>query len=222
MTELGFVSITVACSVGDRNPDHDENDALYALAEELDVPLGFHAGGPRFAYSRFVDQYAMLHTLEFPYDIMFAATTIVCGGVLERFPRLRLALLEAGSGWGPYIFERLDEHYEKRPGEMRITRQPSEFLADGRIVITCEAERWLPHSIAGLGPQTVAYASDYPHWDCEFPDSVTQDRGSRRPVRGRQGRAPRRQRPPRAGLDRMSRQRKSSSSTCRSASRRSR
>jgi uncharacterized protein len=174
VTELGFVSITVACSVGDRNPDHDENDALYALAEELDVPLGFHAGGPRFAYSRFVDQYAMLHALEFPYDIMFAATTIVCGGVLERFPRLRLALLEAGSGWGPYIFERLDEHYEKRPGEMRITRQPSEFLADGRIVITCEAERWLPHSIAGLGPQTVAYASDYPHWDCEFPDSVTK------------------------------------------------
>ena len=60
----------------------------------------------------------MLHALEFPFDIMFAATTVVCGGVLERFPRLRVALLEAGSGWGPYLFERLDEHYEKRPGEM--------------------------------------------------------------------------------------------------------
>ncbi len=158
--------------MGDRNPDSDENDPFYALAEELDVPLGFHAGGPRFAYNRFVDDYATLHTLEFPFDIMFAAATVVCGGVLDRFPRLRVALLEAGSAWGPYLFERLDEHWEKRPGEMRITRPPSDFLADGRIVISCEAERWLPHAIEGLGAQSVAYASDYPHWDCEFPDSV--------------------------------------------------
>ena len=54
---------------------------------------------------------------------MFAAATVVCGGVLERFPRLRVALLEAGSAWGPYLFERLDEHWEKRPDEMpRITK----------------------------------------------------------------------------------------------------
>jgi predicted TIM-barrel fold metal-dependent hydrolase len=170
--DLGFVSLTLSCSVGDDNPDSEAYEPMYALAEELDVPLGFHAGGPRFAYHRFVDDYPTLHVLEFPYDIMFAAATIVGGGVLDRFPRLRLALLEAGSAWGPFLFERLDEHWEKRPGEMRCRRPPSDYLSEGRIVITCEAERWLPHAVAGLGPQTVAYASDYPHWDCEFPDSV--------------------------------------------------
>ena len=41
--ELGFVSLTTPCCVGLRNPDSEENDPLYALAEDLDVPLGFHA-----------------------------------------------------------------------------------------------------------------------------------------------------------------------------------
>lgn len=170
--ELGFVSITMPCAVFDRNPDDPEHDPLYALAEELNVPVGFHAGGPRFCYGRFVDSYATLHALEFAFDVMFAAATIVCGGVLERFPRLRVLLLEAGAAWGPYLFERLDEHYEKRPGEMKISQAPSAFLAEGRLVVSCEAERHLPHALRGLGAQSVVYASDYPHWDAEFPDTV--------------------------------------------------
>jgi predicted TIM-barrel fold metal-dependent hydrolase len=173
ITELGFVSITMPCAVFERNPDDAEHDPIFALAEELDVPVGFHAGGPRFCYSRFVDSYATLHALEFAFDVMFAAATIVCGGVLERFPRLRVLLLEAGAAWGPYLFERLDEHYEKRSDEMpHISKPPSEFLADGRIVVSCEGEQHLPHALSGLGTHSVVYASDYPHWDAEFPDTV--------------------------------------------------
>ena len=167
------MSLTVPCCVGDRNLDHPDFDSLWRLAEELDVPVGVHAGGPRFAHRRFVDSYATLHALEFPFDIMFAAATLVCGGVLERFPALRVLLLEAGAGWGPYLFERLDEHHEKRPGEMpAIVKPPSEYLADGRLVVSCEAERHLDYALAGLGQHAVVYASDYPHWDAEFPDSV--------------------------------------------------
>ncbi len=173
--ELGFVSLTVPCCVGLRNPDDPENDPLYALAEELDVPLGFHAGGPRFAHERFVDNYVQLHAIEFPFDVMFAVTNVICGGVLERFGRLRIAMLEAGTGWAPFLIHRLDEHYEKRPGEMpAITMTPSMYLADGRMVISCEAEPDLGHTVERLGAHVVAYASDYPHWDCEFPDSVTK------------------------------------------------
>jgi uncharacterized protein len=171
--DLGFVSITTPCAVGDRNADHPDNFPLYALAEELDVPVGFHAGGGRFAYGKFVDSYAQLHALEFPFNIMFAMTTLVCGGVLERFPRLRVALLEAGCGWAPYFVERLDEHWEHRPDEMpHITRAPSSYLADGRLFISTEGERSLPHALDLLGDHCVVWASDYPHWDSDFPDGV--------------------------------------------------
>ena len=100
VTELGFVSLTVPCAVGDRNPDHPDNDPLYDLAEQLDVPLGFHAGGCRFANGRFTDAYAQLHVIEFPFNLMFAATTLICGGVFERFKRLRVALLGGRCGLG--------------------------------------------------------------------------------------------------------------------------
>jgi uncharacterized protein len=171
--ELGFVSLTVPCAVGGHNSDDAVFDPLYALAEELDVPLGFHAGGGRFAHHRFVDAYAQLHAFEFPVNIMFAVTTVVCGGVLQRHPRLRVAMLEAGVGWAPYYFERLDEHYELRPGEMpAIDRPPSAFLEDGRLVISTEGEDGLAHAIGALGAQSVVWASDYPHWDSEFPNGV--------------------------------------------------
>ncbi len=179
VTDLGFVSLTVPCAVGRTNMDDPSFTPLYSLAEELDVPLGFHAGGGRFAHHRFVDSYAQLHAFEFPANIMFAVTTVVCGGVLQRHPRLRVAMLEAGVGWAPYYFERLDEHYEHRAHEMpAIDRPPSAFLEDGRLVISTEGEDGLADAVQRLGEQSVVWASDYPHWDAEFPGSTQRVKDS--------------------------------------------
>jgi uncharacterized protein len=173
ITDLGFVSLTLPCALGLRALDDPFFDDFYALAQELDVPIGFHAGGGRFTYDRFVDAYATQHALEFPFNVMFAAAALLGGGVMERFPRLRVALLEAGVGWLPYFLERLDEHWEKRRGEMRATRRPSELVAEGRFVVSCEPEEAMLRTVADLvGPDVIAYASDYPHWDAEFPRSV--------------------------------------------------
>ena len=38
--------------------------------------------------------------------------------------------------------------------------------------MSCEGEQHLPHALRGLGSQSIVYASDYPHWDAEFPDTV--------------------------------------------------
>ena len=84
-----------------------------------------------------------------------------------------MRLLEAGGGVLPYYLERLDEHFEKRPGEMPITRSPSETFAEGRCVLSCEPEeKSLAFVTESVGADKIVYASDYPHWDCEFPNSV--------------------------------------------------
>ena len=44
-------------------------------------------------------------------------TFLLWGGVFERFPRLRIAYLEGGAGWVPYLMDRLDEEVEKRARE---------------------------------------------------------------------------------------------------------
>ena len=147
--DLGFVSITAPCAVGDRNADDAENFPLYELAEELDVPIGFHAGGGRFAYSQFVDSYAQLHALEFPFNIMFAMTTIVCGGVLERFPRLRGRAARSRRRLGAVLRRAARRTLGAPPDEMpNITKAPSEYFAEGRLFVSTEGERSLDHVCA--------------------------------------------------------------------------
>jgi predicted TIM-barrel fold metal-dependent hydrolase len=174
VTELGAVVLTVHGAIVGRNLDDPDLFPLYEAAEELDVALGVHAGGTGLGVDRFVDQYAMAHACAFPMDIMLGTTALLGGGVLERFTKLRIALLEAGCGWFPSFLERLDEHFEKRPTEMpHLSRPPSEFVTEGRVVISCEPEEHgIAYAAERLGPGAVVYASDYPHWDAEFPGSV--------------------------------------------------
>ena len=46
---------------------------------------------------------------------MRAMAALIGGGVMESYPRLRVAFLEAGVGWLPFWMERLDEHFELMP-----------------------------------------------------------------------------------------------------------
>src|SRR6266481_3220578 len=175
--ELGLVAIMVPAVLRTRNLDHRDLEPFYAAAEDLEMPLGIHGAPgihlPPLGAERF-DNYLQVHVVSFPFDMMVATTALVLGGVFERHPRLRVALLESGVGWVPYFFERLDEHVEKRgrltPG---CKREPREYLARGQLNVSCEPEESaLPFVTATLGDHFVMYASDYPHWDSDFPNST--------------------------------------------------
>jgi hypothetical protein len=116
----------------------------------------------------------MVHAIGHPFEQMIAMATVLCGGVLDDHPALRVGFLEAGCGWVPYWVERLEEHYERRSAEMpRMVRSPREYLRDGRCFVTAEPdERLVPEAIEAIGAECVMYASDYPHTDSTFPYSV--------------------------------------------------
>ena len=88
---------------------------------------------------------------------------------------MRVAFLEAGVGWVPFFIDRLHEHYEKRGSwiENGWKRDPQEYLGRGQIFVSCEPEEpILPGVIDVLGDDFIVYASDYPHWDSDFPEST--------------------------------------------------
>jgi predicted TIM-barrel fold metal-dependent hydrolase len=106
---------------------------------------------------------------------MTAMTAMVSGGVFDRHPRLRVAFLEAGVGWVPYFIDRMHEHFEKRgdwiPNGWQ--RDPRNYLEAGNIWVSCEPEEpILPGVIDVLGDAFILYASDYPHWDGDWPEST--------------------------------------------------
>jgi predicted TIM-barrel fold metal-dependent hydrolase len=100
--------------------------------------------------------------------------TMIGEGVFDRFPRLRVGFMEGGADWLPFWMERLDEHVEKLAPQMpNLRRRPSEIIRSEQIVLTCESEEsGLDRVLEAAGAGTVLYASDYCHWDCNFPDSV--------------------------------------------------
>jgi hypothetical protein len=65
-------------------------------------------------------------TLSHPFLQMIQLTSIIFEGVLERFPRLTLAALEAGCQWIPFLMDRLDLVFSHRsPQAPILTRKPS-------------------------------------------------------------------------------------------------
>jgi hypothetical protein len=172
--DLGMVTLQIQTNAMGKNPDHPSYYPLYELAQDLDVSIGFHFGGGGAGVDRFVNNYVLAHACGFAFDTMLAMSTVLCGGVLEKFPRLRVAFLEAACGWAPYWIDRLDEHYEKRTAEMpNIKKKPSEYLQNGNCFITCDPdEDEVAHVVEVLGDDKIMFASDYPHWDAMFPGSV--------------------------------------------------
>ena len=116
---------------------------LWAECERLGVAVGFHGGGqnhlrPDFSLEIF-DKLMMWHTFSQPLGIMATAVSLTAGGVCERFPKLRFALLEGNCSWAPWLFYRLDEHYEwlgalrgARAHDEAVGVLPAQLLALGR------------------------------------------------------------------------------------------
>lgn len=179
VSTLGAVGVVMPAVTRFRSADDPVLDPLYETCQRLDVPVLFHgigdcAGFPTGHYRLHFRR----HAVAFPLSLMMASMELVVGGVLERFPTLRVGLFEGGVGWVPWWMDRLDEHVELQPfAAPLISERPTDLVAryvgEQRLFWSCEpSEAELGHVLDVVGDGAVVYASDYPHIDCEFPDSV--------------------------------------------------
>jgi predicted TIM-barrel fold metal-dependent hydrolase len=111
-----------------------------------------------------------------PFEQMIAVLCVVVGGLLDRFPRLKIAFLEAGAGWVPYWMERLDEHFEfLQPTVPWLTKPPSEYMRGEQLYYAFEMdEKTLPYVAEFVGAERLIFASDYNHSDSKFPHTVEE------------------------------------------------
>jgi predicted TIM-barrel fold metal-dependent hydrolase len=152
---------------------------IFRAAQDLGVPVTVHAStGPHIspaAGTLRYDRFFFTHMVCHPFEQMLAMLSLIAGGVLEQFPRLRVGFFEAGAGYVPYWLERMDEHYHgyaKDATPMRMS--PTEYF-QRQCWVSCEpGERELPRAIAVLGAQKIVFASDYHHFDAVFPGVVAE------------------------------------------------
>jgi uncharacterized protein len=177
--ELGFRGVW-------RRPEHldgtphlqdEAYEPLWSYLEEAGVPLAIHPGLNGVVpvdelRRRFGDYFSAMHAAHFVTEQMLALTTFVAYGILERHPGLRVAFLESGAVWALSYVHRLDEHAEvfgfERAG---LTLEPSDYFRRQCFVAVEDVEPGLEVMLAEY-PDSVVFASDYPHADGTFPGST--------------------------------------------------
>jgi predicted TIM-barrel fold metal-dependent hydrolase len=179
--DLGFRAVFARPNpICGRNLDDPAYEPVWKALSERQMTLGLHEGGmpplPQAGSDRLTNA-EQKHICSHPMEQMVAAVSLIYGGVLERFPGLNVAFLEAGCGWVPFWLERMDDHYEK--GIARdfgaandLTRLPSEYFARQCYVSADADEGMLAPVIELLGDERIVFSTDYPHPDSKYPHAV--------------------------------------------------
>ncbi len=179
--ELGFCAVMLRPNrIGGRNLDDPAYDALWEALVRLDVPAGIHEGTtqdlPQSGDRRF-ENFMFRHACTHPHEQQMAVMELICGGVLDRHPKLRAVFLESGCGWVAHWLDRLDEHMEAWGHASRtLERTPSQAFADQCFISADPNERILPGIVDAIGNESIVFATDYPHPDAVSGDMVAQIR----------------------------------------------
>ncbi|MGK0224804.1 MAG: putative TIM-barrel fold metal-dependent hydrolase [Limisphaerales bacterium] len=171
----------------------ERHDALFAKCVELDVPIAIHP--------TFTPHAAAAGIFDWPHSgrawgeaiwlraiVQQALISFFSLGTLERFPTLRLGVLEAGSGWIGAMLDRMDAF----SGSLNIQRTSATELFRRQCFISGDPdETAAPHVIKHVGEDCFMWATDYPHPDHPhtWVDDLTHyanqlDEGTRKKVLG--------------------------------------
>jgi predicted TIM-barrel fold metal-dependent hydrolase len=173
-----------AVAPGDLSPAHQKMDKLWGMLEEATAPVILHAGGEQ-GFLRSESWGKGVDHLNFqPMDIsseseqintyMFSSfhyspqnflSTIVLGGVFERFPKLRFGVLELGAGWLAPMAERLDQTaiiYDQRLSEV-LSMKPSEYVRRNVRVSPYRLEPIADYIDRYGLAECYCFSSDFPH-----------------------------------------------------------
>lgn len=172
--------IPSGCPKG-HSPSHLDLDPLWAIAQEARIPVVFHVGGT----GELIDPAYFENGLPIPPDFhggeenfrsvdymgipgppMQTLATMIFDGVLERFPRLRIGVIEQGAIWLPSWIRQMESaveafgRHEERLRKLSLT--PREYV-ERQIRVTpypTEDVGWITEQI---GPEICLFSTDYPH-----------------------------------------------------------
>jgi predicted TIM-barrel fold metal-dependent hydrolase len=185
LLKAGIRAFVIASSIppGGGSPAHTNFDPLWAMLQEANATAILHAGGEQGfmasdAWSKGVphlgfetsfrhhgepgDTYMMASFIFSPQNFL---ATIILGGVFERFPRLRFAVVELGSVWFAPLAMHLDHVAKifKHRLKGALSMSPSDYM---RRNIRVTPYRFEPVGdlVERFGfDDCYCYSSDFPH-----------------------------------------------------------
>ncbi len=153
--------------------DHPDFDRFWATVQDLGMPIAFHVVAredmtfaPWATSGTGADGVFLFAFLA--VEVMAAFTQMMATGLFEKYPRLRCAVLEAGSNWITAWLDRLDHKVERGGFPTALRLLPSEYFRRQCVISADPDETLTAPVVSHLGDDYVIWASDYPHLDASF------------------------------------------------------
>ncbi len=154
---------------------------IYEAAESLGFPVAGHPGGqcagangPMMTATPtyFAEYYASI-----PQTFQAHVVSLVLEGALDRFPKLKVVLIEGGFSWLPHVMWRLEKSWKALRHEVPwVKRPPTEYILD-QLRFTTQpldeprSQRHLKQLLDMIDADKILmFSTDYPHWDADMPE----------------------------------------------------
>ena len=159
--ELGLRGVQIATNVNGKNLDDPDLAPFYARVQELDVPVFIHPNNV-LGTDR-LNTYHLANLIGNPTEDALAVASIIFGGVLKEFPRLKFYVAHGG-GSCPFLRGRWEHGWRVRDdAKTRIDRPPSEYFRLFYFDSLTHSGPALSYLVESVGPERVMLGSDYPY-----------------------------------------------------------
>lgn len=154
---------------------------FWEACASLEMPVNFHIGAGETSFNMFGraawPSMGMQRRLALGSAGLFMENSrvignMLCSGVLEKLPTLKIVSVESGIGWIPFMLESLDYEWEETNSQLecKLSMPPSEYFK--RQVYGCFwFERTAPKQLVEtIGVDNLLFETDFPHPTCLYPD----------------------------------------------------
>ena len=160
-----------------KSPGHPDFDPLWAKAQELDVPLAIHptADPPELdVHKRFAELAQDKEVFNFTWymDVLVAQgmmqsfVSLFHYGLFDRFPTVKMVVLESQAGWIGYLLDRMDAVYKVPIGKTTRMKEPPRTYFQRQCWISADPDEKTVSSVINVvGAERFFWASDFPHPD---------------------------------------------------------
>lgn len=160
---LGLRGVQMGTNIQGKPLDHPDLWPVYEQIEALDWPIFIHPVNPLGQPE--IHDYRLDLMIAFPFDTTLAAARLILGGVMERFPGLKICFAHLG-GALPFLKERFDIGWRTRnlfPGKRTvISKPPSEYIKLFYLDVVSCADPALLCALACVGADHLVLGSDSP------------------------------------------------------------
>ncbi len=173
IASMGFTAAMLPSITMEGIPKYNDAawDPVFHLAGELGIVFVLHTGtGAENVVSERGPGAAVINYSLQMSDGITAIMYLVAGGVLDRNPKSKVAVIECGASWLPALAERMDEVYVAHDIFVRpkLSMMPSAIISR-QVSVSFQHDRAVIMSRHVTGTHSIMFASDYPHAEGTFP-----------------------------------------------------